>query len=160
MRVELKTVAGAPLAFEAQVQRGDQRLGFSMDTSGMGSQSAGPSPKEALLGSLMACSAMDVVSLLRKYKVAYDSFSMTSNAEQTEKQPKVFVQIDLCYDFTGTDLPLEKLQEAVDLSMTLYCGVSAMLAPAIPIYYIVRVNGQIEHRGQAKFSTQPSLETP
>ncbi len=156
MRVELKTVNGAPLAFEALISRGDDRLSFTMDTSGMGSKNAGPSPKEALLGSVMACSAMDVVGLLRKHKVSYDSFSMTSNAEQTEKQPRVFVQIDLSYDFTGTDLPLERLQEAVDQSMSLYCGVSAMIAPAVPIYYVVRVNGDIEHRGQAQFPKSTS----
>ena len=43
--------------------------------------------------------------------------------------------------------------EAVTLSMTKFCGVSAMVAPTSPIFYSVVVNGEIEGRDQAHFPT-------
>jgi putative redox protein len=43
--------------------------------------------------------------------------------------------IHLRYRFKGRNLPLEKLQRAVALSLDKYCGVSAMLAKAAPITF-------------------------
>jgi len=51
----------------------------------------------------------------------------------------VFRSIHLRYVFRGKDLPVEKLEKAVILSMDRYCGVSAMLAKAAPITWEIVV---------------------
>lgn len=123
-----------------------------MDVSKPHGKDEGPSPKELLLPSIMGCTAMDVVALLGKWKVKFDSFEMTAEANTTDTQPKVFVQVDLIYDFKAApDAGAEKFEEAVVQSMTKYCGVSAMITKACPIYYVIRLNGEIESRGQARF---------
>lgn len=123
-----------------------------MDIKAPHGKDSGPSPKELLLPSIMGCTGMDVVSVLKKWNIPFSSFEMSAEANTTNTQPKVFVQVDLIYDFVvpeGTSA--EKFEEAVELSMTEYCGVSAMIAKGCPIYYVIRLNGEIESRGQARF---------
>lgn len=134
--------------FDAEVREHS----FAMDASQeAGGQDSAPNPKEFLLSSLLGCSAMDVVALLRKFRVSFDRFELEASGELTDSHPKRFPQVDVIYAFEGKDLPLESIQKAVTLSMTRYCGVSAMLAQAFPIYYSIRINGEIEARGQAHF---------
>jgi putative redox protein len=132
---------------------------FTLDSPNNGGKDLGASPKEALIAAILGCSAIDVVSLLKKYRLELKSFSMTGNAESRDIHPKIFPQIDIVFDL-GVDLPnrdtdLPKVLEAVELSMTKYCGVSAMVAPTSPIFYTVVVNGEIEGRGQANFPPEP-----
>jgi uncharacterized OsmC-like protein len=63
--------------------------------------------------------------------------------------PKELVGLGLV-GCTG-DVEAEKLVEAVRLSQTKYCGVSAMLAQAFPLRYRVVLNGQEIATGEAKF---------
>jgi putative redox protein len=43
------------------------------------------------------------------------------------------------YEFTGMDLPLEKLQKAVDLSEEKYCGVRAVYKKALELTSEIRI---------------------
>lgn len=112
----------------------------------------GPTPKEWLLASIGGCSAMDVVAFLGKHKIAYDSIAVTANADTTTTQPKVFTSVNVTYEIGAKDPNIEKIIEAVRQSMTLYCGVSAMIAVSCPIFYTVLINGEIEARDQADFT--------
>jgi putative redox protein len=56
-------------------------------------------------------------------------------------QPVTFARVDLIFDAFGKCVP-EKLIKAVRLSQTRYCGVSAMIARACPIHYVVRLDGK------------------
>jgi len=116
-----------------------------------GGQDRGPSPKEVMLASILGCSGMDVVAYLGKYKVPYDSVRVIGDAQPVDTHPKVFIQVDLTFEFVGTGLPLDKIKQAVELSMTKYCGVSAMISKVSPLFYAIVLNGEIEYRGQAKF---------
>jgi putative redox protein len=98
-----------------------------------GGQDSGASPKGLLLSGLGGCTGIDVVSILEKMRVPFEALSVEASAEQTEDHPKVFKAIHLRYRFKGRDLPMDKLERAVTLSMDRYCGVSAMLAKAAPI---------------------------
>ena len=107
-------------------------IGLDAD-SGFGGQGKGPKPKTLMLTALGGCTAMDVVSILKKMQVNLDGFEVQASADLTEDHPKVFKAIHLKYVFRGKDLPMDKLQRAVALSQEKYCGVSAMLAKACPI---------------------------
>jgi putative redox protein len=131
---------------------------FTLDTPDYGGKDRGPSPKETLIASVLGCTGMDVVALLKKFRIDLKSFSLTGTAESRDVHPKIFPQIDVVFDITAdvkdpeTEMP--KIAEAVELSLTKYCGVSAMVSPTSPIFYTLRVNGEIEGRGQAKFPSK------
>jgi len=63
------------------------------------------------------------------------------SAEKNNEHPIVFTKAHLIYALTG-ELDVEKVKEAVHLSKTKYCGVSAMLGKAFPISYQIDINGQ------------------
>lgn len=94
---------------------------------------------------------MDVVALLKKHKQSPQGFAMEASAELTETHPRTFKSIELKYQFHGDSLDIEILKKSVDLSMTLYCGVSAMVAKACPIRYTVWVGDTEIHKGEAAF---------
>ena len=95
---------------------------------------------ELVLQALIGCTAMDVVSILKKMKVEYDSFEVHENNERSEEHTKVYTKIHMIYKFEGRDLDTEKIKKAVHLSKDRYCSVSAMLRKAVNISYEIHVN--------------------
>lgn len=102
-------------------------------TPAVGGNDEGPRPKPLMLTALAGCTAMDVVSILKKMRVEVDSFNVEVDAVETEEHPKHYTGMHIRYIFKGTDLDREKLQKAVDLSQERYCGVSFMLKKAMEI---------------------------
>ena len=105
-----------------------------------GGTDSGPKPKTLLLTALGGCTAMDVVSILDKMRVGLSGLKIHAGAELTEDHPKIFKSIHLKYIFGGADLPMDKLEKAVTLSMDKYCGVGAMLAKACPITWEIVID--------------------
>lgn len=93
----------------------------------VGGKDRGPRPKPLTLVSLGGCTGMDVISILGKMRVKPDDFSVDVSGELTEEHPKYFNKIHIVYTFKGKDLPIEKLEKAINLSQDRYCGVTAML---------------------------------
>lgn len=96
----------------------------------VGGENKGPRPKPLMLVALGGCTGMDVVSILKKMRVEPDYFNVSVEGELTDQHPKVYSKIHVTYIFKGEDLPMEKLEKAVNLSQDNYCGVSAMLKEA------------------------------
>jgi len=91
---------------------------------------------------------MDVAALLKKHKQQPESFEIAVEiVPSVGKQPAVFESAMLTYRVLGPVDPAV-LSEAVLLSQTKYCGVSAMLAKAFPIHYRVELNGVEISSGQ------------
>lgn len=87
----------------------------------------GMSPKALLLAGLAGCSSVDVVEILQKMRVAFQSLTVVAEAEQTEDLPRVFTDILLTFQVRTEAIHRDKVQKAIDLSMEKYCGVAAML---------------------------------
>lgn len=121
------------MAFDSQIDKHTVRI----DTGGLLGDDSGPSPKKLLLSSLAGCTGMDVVSLLKKMRVAITGFEMDIEADLTEEHPKVYSEIRLVYRFYGTNIKKEKVEKAVQLSQERYCGVSAMLGKSSSIKYSI-----------------------
>lgn len=69
--------------------------------------------------------------------------------KSTGGHPEVFTKAILTFRFKGA-LDEARVIEAVTLSQTKYCGVSAMLAKAFPIFYRIEINGtQVGVEGRA-----------
>lgn len=105
----------------------------------VGGQNKGPTPKGLVLTSLAGCTAMDVISILRKMRIEPDLFSVEAEADLSDEHPRVFKSIKLTYRFKG-DVPRDKAQKAIELSQDHYCGVSAMLKKAAPIEYEIIID--------------------
>jgi len=126
------------MSFKSAQDGHDLMLDLPVD---MGGTDQGPKPKTLLLTGLGGCTAMDVVSILKKMQVEIEGLKIHISADLTEEHPKVFKSIHIRYEFSGKDLPLSKLERAVNLSLEKYCGVSAMLAKACPINHEIVVCG-------------------
>jgi putative redox protein len=94
----------------------------------------GPSPKETLLGALGACTAVDVVSILKKKRQDLKSFEVIVSGEDAQEPPQVWTKIEIVYRLTGK-LDEKAVQHAIELSETKYCSVAAMLGKTARISY-------------------------
>jgi putative redox protein len=124
------------MAFEASIN-GHQIMIDADESSGGKNQ--GPRPKILLLAGLGGCTGMDVISILGKMKVVPEKFWMDITADLTDEHPKVFKQIKLIYYFKGDNLPLDKLEKAVNLSKDRYCGVSAILSKSAEMQIEIKI---------------------
>jgi putative redox protein len=88
---------------------------------------------EYLLIALGGCTGIDVVSLLKKWKVPPKSLRIEITAERREEFPRTFSKIKLKYIASG--VKEEDLKKAIEESMKKYCSVSAMLGSVAEIEY-------------------------
>ena len=84
------------------------------------------SPKAMMLSSLAVCSGLDIVEILDKMRVELDNFKISTVASLTDEHPKYYDKVKVQYQFFGKDLDKEKIEKAVNLSVTRYCGVMEM----------------------------------
>lgn len=124
------------MAFEADVNGHKIVLDAA---AGVGGEDRGPRPKPLMLTALAGCTGMDVVSILKKMRVELDGFNVVVEGDLTDEHPKQFYKMHVIYEFTGKDLPLEKLQKAVSLSEERYCGVSALYKKAIELTSEIKI---------------------
>jgi len=124
------------MAFETEV--GGHKIIIDAEEK-VGGKNLGPSPKPLILNALSGCTAMDVISILRKMRVEPEEFVVEVEANNTDEHPKYFDTIKLIYKFKGKDLPMSKLEKAVSLSQERYCGVSYMLSKTVEITHEIVV---------------------
>jgi putative redox protein len=95
---------------------GDNRVVF--DSAGV----AGPSPVQTLAFALAACTAMDVVHILRKGRQALRGLKVSLTGQRAQDEPRRFTAIELHFTITG-DIADGPVQRAIDLSRDKYCSV-------------------------------------
>jgi putative redox protein len=115
------------LLLEGVTPHGRVDLASTLDEKGQG-----PTPMELLAVSLGGCTAMDVISILRKMRQPLEELRVEVRGETAEEHPRRFVSLEIVYHFTGA-LDEDKVRRAVELSETRYCSVEATLRPAVPI---------------------------
>jgi putative redox protein len=108
-------------------------------TKEAGGSDLGPRPKKLMLTALAGCTGIDVIMILKKMKVVPEAFNVLVEGELTEEHPKYYHKIKVIYQFKGKNLPLEKLEKAVKLSETKYCGVSAVYKKAVDLETEIRI---------------------
>ena len=99
----------------------------------VGGRNLGARPMELVLMGTGACSAIDVVLILRKARQAIEDCVVELEAERAESEPKVFTRIRMHYVVTGKGLNPAQVERAINLSKDKYCSASAMLAKTAEI---------------------------
>ncbi|HRP33116.1 MAG TPA: OsmC family protein [Agriterribacter sp.] len=107
-----------------------------------GGNSRGFRPMQLLVAGLGGCSAVDVVSILKKQKQQIADFSIDIDGEREKgKEPSLWEEIQITFQLSGEVEPA-KAHRAVELSMNKYCSVAETLRLAgATIKWKVVVNG-------------------
>lgn len=125
---------------------------FAADTGGnslsidipveQGGDGKGFRPMQLLLAGLGGCSAVDVVSILKKQKQDIKGFSISVDGEREQgKEPSLWTDVEITFDLTGEIEPAKAFR-AVELSMNKYCSVAETLRRAgAKLVWKVVING-------------------
>ena len=98
-----------------------------------GGRNLGMRPMELLLAGAAACTAFDVVWILRKARQPVADCVVEADAERAAEEPKVFTRIHLRYRIAGRGLDPRQVERAVKLSKEKYCSATIMLASTAEI---------------------------
>jgi putative redox protein len=103
-----------------------------------GEKQVAPSPVDALVASLAACSAIDVVDYLEKRRTPPTAASVSVRFSRAADYPRRLTDLHLTYRVT-TDSPREHVERAVQLSFDRYCSVAGSLAPDTSITWEIEL---------------------
>ncbi len=90
-------------------------------------------PMELMALSLAGCTAMDVISILRKKRQEVTDFEVRVDAPRAEEHPKVFTRATINYLVTGHGVDEKAVVRAIELTAQSYCPAQAMLGKVMPI---------------------------
>ena len=106
-----------------------------------GGNDMGPSPMELILMGVAGCSAIDMISILKKQRQEITSFKAEVDGERVQVgEAKPFKDIHVVFYLEGEINP-EKAARAAQLSFEKYCSVSKTLEPTATVHYKVVLNG-------------------
>ena len=95
----------------------------------------GASPVEHLLASIGACALVDVGMILAKQRLAFEDLRVECIGERRDEPfPRVFVDVKLVFRVAG-DVPSDKFEKAVKLSLEKYCSVAGTLRESAPVAF-------------------------
>jgi putative redox protein len=80
-------------------------------------------PMEILLQAAAACSAFDVLNILRKKRRNVTSLTIHAEGNQAETHPRIFIKAHFRYELQSPDAQPTDLEQAIELSITKYCSV-------------------------------------
>jgi putative redox protein len=106
-----------------------------------GGRNLGLRPMELVLAGTAACTAFDIVWILKKARQPVEDCVVEAEAERAAEDPKVFTRIHLIYRVSGASLSPAQVERAIKLSKEKYCSATLMLAKTATITYEIELNG-------------------
>ena len=85
-----------------------------------------PGPMELVLLALGACTATDMVSILKKKRQKLESLEVICSGERAAEPPTIWTKLEILYRLRG-QLDDTAVKHAIQLSEDKYCSVAAML---------------------------------
>lgn len=115
------------------------QIDIPVDQGGGGN---GMRPMQTLLAALCGCSAVDIVSILKKQRQELSNLRILVDGEREKgKEPSVWEKVDLIFELTGNIDPAKAFR-AVQLSIDKYCSVAETVRRAgATIHFTVKLNG-------------------
>jgi putative redox protein len=104
-----------------------------------GGRNLGMRPMELFLAGAAACTAFDVVWILKRARQPVADCVVEADGERAPQDPKVFTRIHLRYAVAGRGLDAKQVERAVQLSKDKYCSATLMLGRTAEITYDVRI---------------------
>ncbi len=125
------------MTFDATTVSGQH---VTMDTTGADGDRRGPTPVELVMTALAGCTAMDIVSILKKMREPLEGLEVETHRVRREQEPRIFTHVEVVYRIKG-DVKPASVERAIELSRSKYCTVEAMLEKGADIsarYEIVK----------------------
>ncbi len=112
---------------------GTSASGHSQIIDTKGDKKTAASPVELLLIAVGSCTAIDVVSILKKKRQIVTDYKVEVTGERREEHPRSFTKINIHHIVYGRSVLEKAVADAIELSDTKYCSVAATLKPAAEI---------------------------
>jgi putative redox protein len=90
-------------------------------------------PMEMLLLALGGCTAVDVVSILKKKRERVTAYRVEVSGTRREEHPRAYTRMEVRHVVTGKGVSEKAVAQAIELSETKYCSVAATLRPGVEI---------------------------
>ena len=121
----------------------------------LGGNQSGPTPGKLLLMAVAGCTAMDVISILKKSRQKVTGLTVKTRGIQNEVHPQYYKEIYLRYIVKGKDLERSRVERAIQLSEEKYCVVSQTVNGKAKIFveYQIVEDDDTEPQKQLGFST-------
>jgi putative redox protein len=107
-----------------------------------GGRNLGPRPMELVLAGTAACTAFDVVWILKKGRQPVADCVVEAEAQRAAHDPKIFTRIHFKYHVSGAGLNPAQVERAVKLSKEKYCSATLMLAKTAEISYEIAIDNR------------------
>ncbi|MEO5953116.1 MAG: OsmC family protein, partial [Chloroflexia bacterium] len=104
-----------------------------------GGDGTGSEPKALLLIALGTCTGMDVISILHKKRQVVSSYEINVYATEAHEHPKVYTSILVEHVLAGPKVDAVSVSRSIELSITKYCPVHALLSRVVPIEHVYRI---------------------
>ncbi|HBR57545.1 MAG TPA: hypothetical protein DEA22_08755 [Blastocatellia bacterium] len=88
---------------------------------------------EMLLVSVAACTAVDVISILKKKRQDVVDYNVEISGKRAEEHPRKFTSFHIHHIVQGRSVSEKALADAIELSDTKYCSVAATVRPTAQI---------------------------
>lgn len=102
-------------------------------------------PMELLLLALGGCTAVDVVSILKKKREQVTDYRVEVSGTRRDEHPRAFTRMEVRHVVSGRNISEKAVAQAIELSETKYCSVAATLRPGVEIvttFEIIEVGEQ------------------
>jgi len=96
-------------------------------------RSAAATPMELLLLALGSCTAVDVISILKKKREHVTDYRVEVRGERRVEHPRKYTRLEVRHIVRGRGVSEKAVAQAIELSETKYCSVAATLSPGAEI---------------------------
>ncbi len=103
----------------------------------VGGRNLASRPMEVVLMGMGGCTAIDVVSMLRKQRQEIEGVEVSLSAERAAEHPMVFTDVKIVYTVRGRKLNKALVERAVSLSDEKYCSATAMIRKSAKVSHEV-----------------------
>jgi putative redox protein len=92
----------------------------------IGGRNLASRPMEVMLMGMGGCTAIDVVSMLKKQRQDIEGVEVSLVGERAQNHPMVYTEVKVVYTVRGRKLSKALVERAVSLSDEKYCSATAM----------------------------------
>jgi putative redox protein len=125
---------------------GSSESGFEvrLDTfKEVGGNESGLRPMEMVAIGIAGCTAMDVISILKKKRLDVTGFEVIVYAARSAEHPKKFTDIVIEYVVTGNGIDEPSVERAVQLSEERYCAAIGTIRGNVNLSHKITVKSNI-----------------